>query len=170
MPHTTLMSQQGVSYRAATLCPHSAAHACTSKLRCSSSLHALRETQLHRAFCDHKQVGGTRLISGRLLVLVTYLTAGLNSPGLQVLLHKQHSRKRKCPVQCQAESQSDYRTRSKQDVRIVVAGSTGYIGKYVTKELIKRGYNVVAFAREKSGVGGKQSREQTQKVDLSLSM
>ena len=50
----------------------------------------------------------------------------------------------------------------------MVAGSTGYIGKYVTKELIKRGYNVVAFAREKSGVGGKQSREQTQKVDLSL--
>ena len=46
----------------------------------------------------------------------------------------------------------------------MVAGSTGYIGKYVTKELIKRGYNVVAFAREKSGVGGKQSTEQTQKV------
>lgn len=44
-----------------------------------------------------------------------------------------------------------------------MAGSTGYIGKYVTKELIKRGYNVVAFAREKSGVGGKQSTEQTQK-------
>ncbi len=78
--------------------------------------------------------------------------------------HKQHSRKRKLPVQCQAEGQSDYRTRSKQDVRVVVAGSTGYIGKFVTKELINRGYNVVAVAREKSGVGGKQSREQTQQV------
>ena len=51
-------------------------------------------------------------------------------------------------------------------MRVLVAGSTGYIGKYVTKELINRGYNVVAFAREKSGVGGKQSRDQTQKVIL----
>lgn len=67
-------------------------------------------------------------------------------------------------MQCQAEAQQDYRSRSKQDVRVLVAGSTGYIGKYVTKELINRGYNVVAFAREKSGVGGKQSRDQTQKV------
>ena len=77
---------------------------------------------------------------------------------------RQHSRKRKAPIHCQAGAQSDYRERSKQDVRIVVAGSTGYIGKFVTKELINRGYNVVAFAREKSGVGGKQSREQTQQV------
>lgn len=46
-----------------------------------------------------------------------------------------------------------------------MAGSTGYIGKYVTKELIKRGYNVVAFAREKSGVGGKSSKQQTEKVN-----
>ena len=81
-----------------------------------------------------------------------------------MLHYKPISRKRKCPVQCQAEAQQDYRSRSKQDVRVLVAGSTGYIGKYVTKELIQRGYNVVAFAREKSGVGGKQSREQTQKV------
>ncbi|DBA68486.1 TPA: hypothetical protein ACH3X2_013773 [Trebouxia sp. C0005] len=87
-----------------------------------------------------------------------------NATKSRPVLHiRPHSRKRKSPVQCQAETQSDYRTRSKQDVRIVVAGSTGYIGKYVTKELIKRGYDVVAFAREKSGVGGKQSSEQTQK-------
>ena len=68
-------------------------------------------------------------------------------------------------MQCQAEAQSDYRSRSKKDVRIVVAGSTGYIGKYVTKELIKRGYDVVAFAREKSGIGGKQTKEQVEKVN-----
>ena len=67
-------------------------------------------------------------------------------------------------MQCQAEAQSEYRSRSKKDVRIVVAGSTGYIGKYVTKELINRGYNVVAFAREKSGIGGKQTTDQVQKV------
>ena len=86
----------------------------------------------------------------------------------QAVHYKPNSRKRKCPVQCQAEAQQDYRSRSKQDVRVLVAGSTGYIGKYVTKELIKRGYNVVAFAREKSGVGGKQSTDQTQKVAARL--
>ena len=84
----------------------------------------------------------------------------------QAIHCKPNSRKRKCPVHCQAEAQQDYRSRDKQDVRVLVAGSTGYIGKYVTKELINRGYNVVAFAREKSGVGGKQSRDQTQKVIL----
>ena len=84
----------------------------------------------------------------------------------QAIHHTANSRKRKCPVHCQAEAQQDYRSRSKQDVRVLVAGSTGYIGKYVTKELINRGYNVVALAREKSGVGGKQSKDQTQKVTL----
>jgi nucleoside-diphosphate-sugar epimerase len=41
----------------------------------------------------------------------------------------------------------------------MVAGCTGYIGRFVTKELIKRGYQVVAFSREKSGVGGKKSMD-----------
>ena len=30
----------------------------------------------------------------------------------------------------------------------------------MTKELIKRGYNVVAFSREKSGIGGKKGMDQ----------
>jgi nucleoside-diphosphate-sugar epimerase len=46
-----------------------------------------------------------------------------------------------------------------EDVRVMVAGCTGYIGRFVTKELIKRGYQVVAFSREKSGVGGKKSMD-----------
>lgn len=33
------------------------------------------------------------------------------------------------------------------------------IGRFVVKELIRRGYNVVAFARERSGVGGRQSQD-----------
>ena len=35
----------------------------------------------------------------------------------------------------------------------------GYIGRFVTKELIKRGYNVVSFSRPKSGIGGKKSMD-----------
>lgn len=47
---------------------------------------------------------------------------------------------------------------------MLVVGATGYIGKFVVKELIKRGYNVVAFAREKSGVGGKAGMEDTKQA------
>lgn len=54
-----------------------------------------------------------------------------------------------------AAATADYRDRAPQDIRVVVVGATGYIGKFVVRELVRRGYNVVAFAREKSGVGGK---------------
>jgi len=47
----------------------------------------------------------------------------------------------------------------KSDVRVVIFGATGYIGRYVTKEFIKQGYRVTAFARERSGVGGKKKKE-----------
>lgn len=62
------------------------------------------------------------------------------------------------------QAKSEYRQRDARDVRVVVFGATGYIGKFVVKELVKRGYNVVAFAREKSGIGGKQSTQDVQKV------
>ena len=42
---------------------------------------------------------------------------------------------------------------------MLVVGATGYIGKFVVKELLQRGYNVVAFARERSGIGGKQGAD-----------
>lgn len=57
--------------------------------------------------------------------------------------------------------------RDPKDVRVLVVGPTGYIGKFVVKELIERGYQVVAFAREKSGIGGKTSKEQAIKVQPS---
>jgi nucleoside-diphosphate-sugar epimerase len=53
----------------------------------------------------------------------------------------------------------DLSTAKPEDVRVLVAGCTGYIGRFVTKELMKRGYKVVAFSREKSGVGGKKSMD-----------
>ena len=67
------------------------------------------------------------------------------------------------PCTCGAAS-SDYRQRENSDVRVLVVGATGYIGKFVVKELIRRGYNVVPFAREKSGVGGKAGMEETKQV------
>lgn len=59
----------------------------------------------------------------------------------------------------------DFRQKEPKDIRVLVVGATGYIGKFVVKELIKRGYNVVAFAREKSGIGGKASMDDTRKVN-----
>jgi len=53
----------------------------------------------------------------------------------------------------------DLATANPKDVKVMVAGCTGYIGRFVTKELISRGYQVVAFSREKSGVGGKKSMD-----------
>ena len=54
----------------------------------------------------------------------------------------------------------DYRSRPPEQVRVVVFGATGYIGRFVVKELVERGYQVIAFARERSGVGGRQSRDE----------
>ena len=53
----------------------------------------------------------------------------------------------------------DYRSRPPEQVRVVVFGATGYIGRFVVKELVERGYQVIAFARERSGIGGRQSRD-----------
>ena len=72
------------------------------------------------------------------------------------------ARAMRCVVQAAAAG-DDYRQRAPQDIRVLVVGATGYIGKFVVKELIKRGYNVVAFSREKSGVGGKQSMDAVKK-------
>ncbi len=45
--------------------------------------------------------------------------------------------------------------------RIFVAGATGYIGRHVVRELVERGYDVVSFAREHSGINGKSGPQQT---------
>ncbi|XP_074272445.1 divinyl chlorophyllide a 8-vinyl-reductase, chloroplastic [Silene latifolia] len=55
----------------------------------------------------------------------------------------------------------NFRAKKPQDVNVLVVGSTGYIGKFVVKELIKRGFNVIAIAREKSGIKGKYGKDET---------
>ena len=54
----------------------------------------------------------------------------------------------------------DFRSRPPEQVRVVVFGATGYIGRFVTQELIHRGYQVVAFSRDRSGIGGRNNRDQ----------
>ena len=67
-------------------------------------------------------------------------------------------------VRVAAAVDADYRKREPKDVRVLVVGPTGYIGKFVVKELVSRGYNVVAFARENAGIKGKMGREDIVKV------
>jgi hypothetical protein len=62
-----------------------------------------------------------------------------------------------------AAAVDDFRSRPPSEVRVLVVGATGYIGKFVVRELVKRGYNVVAFARERSGIGGKQTADDVRK-------
>ena len=52
----------------------------------------------------------------------------------------------------------DFRERSPEQVRVAVCGATGYIGRFVVKELVERGYQVMAFARESSGIGGRKGQ------------
>lgn len=47
--------------------------------------------------------------------------------------------------------------------RIFVVGATGYIGKFVTRELVRRGHEVVSFARPRSGVDGGTTEEETKR-------
>jgi divinyl chlorophyllide a 8-vinyl-reductase len=66
-----------------------------------------------------------------------------------------HDRRRAVPRACAPGAGIYAPDTAPGDVRVVVFGATGYIGRYVVREFAARGYRVVAFARERSGVGGK---------------
>ncbi|KAM3323890.1 divinyl chlorophyllide a 8-vinyl-reductase, chloroplastic [Capsicum chacoense] len=54
-----------------------------------------------------------------------------------------------------------FRGKNPKDINVLVVGSTGYVGKFVVKELTNRGFNVIAVARERSGIKGKNSKDDT---------
>lgn len=56
---------------------------------------------------------------------------------------------------------ASYRGKNPKEINVLVVGSTGYIGKIVVKELVSRGFNVIAIARERSGIRGRNSKEDT---------
>ncbi|GMI69797.1 3,8-divinyl protochlorophyllide a 8-vinyl reductase, PALE-GREEN AND CHLOROPHYLL B REDUCED 2 [Hibiscus trionum] len=43
---------------------------------------------------------------------------------------------------------ASFRNKNPKAINVLVVGSTGYIGKFVVKELVNRGFNVIAVARE----------------------
>ncbi|GMH28440.1 hypothetical protein Nepgr_030283 [Nepenthes gracilis] len=56
-----------------------------------------------------------------------------------------------------------FRGKNPKDINVLVVGSTGYIGNFVVKELVNRGFNVIAAARQRSGIKGKYGKEETLK-------
>ncbi|CAB4293359.1 unnamed protein product [Prunus armeniaca] len=58
-------------------------------------------------------------------------------------------------------SPPSFRGKNPKDINILVVGATGYIGKFVVKELVNREFNVIAVSREKSGIRGKVSKDET---------
>lgn len=49
-------------------------------------------------------------------------------------------------------------------MRVFIVGASGYIGRCVTRELARRGHEVVAFARPRSGVGGRADEAATRRL------
>ncbi|KAE9599009.1 hypothetical protein Lal_00043928 [Lupinus albus] len=65
------------------------------------------------------------------------------------------------PSQVVKPSPSTFRNKNPKDINVLVVGATGYIGKFVVKELVKRGFNVIAIARERSGIKGSSDKNET---------
>ncbi|PKA57641.1 Divinyl chlorophyllide a 8-vinyl-reductase, chloroplastic [Apostasia shenzhenica] len=59
-----------------------------------------------------------------------------------------------------SSTSSSFRTRPTHEVNVLVVGSTGYIGRFVVKELCRRGFNVIAVSRERSGIRGRNGRDE----------
>ena len=162
-PCTWLRMQRALPDSRPTPCQHQ------QRGRCHQALPAGRPQQpARRHLADRQQVRCTAHTgwAGRAL-----RAAGQEQARVQVAdaaAHR-HGRCRHCPNAAAAAApaaaaQADFRQRKPEDVRVLVVGPTGYIGRYVVKELIRRGYSVAAFARPKSGIGGKSSQQDVQKV------
>nr|CAD1833383.1 unnamed protein product [Ananas comosus var. bracteatus] len=53
------------------------------------------------------------------------------------------------------------RSKNPSDITVLVTGATGYIGRFVVRELLRRGFAVVAVARERSGIRGRDGPDRT---------
>jgi len=108
---------------------------------------------------NHNQKAAPIRAASSAVVAASPARPQLRSP----LVTRRHSTPIVAAANAASAASAEVASRAPKDVRVVVAGPTGYIGKFVTKELISRGYQVTALSREKAGIKGKMSKEDTQK-------
>ncbi|CAL4922652.1 unnamed protein product [Urochloa decumbens] len=58
-----------------------------------------------------------------------------------------------------APAAQPFRALPASETTVLVTGATGYIGRYVVRELLRRGHRVLAVARPRSGIRGRNSPE-----------
>lgn len=125
--------------------------------------HLSTQTARPQAVAPRQAAAEPTVVPSRRRLANAFLGAPVAAANQPLLPHITAPRRASRALHCfaQASASAEYLQRDRKDVRVLVVGATGYIGKFVVKELVKRGYNVVAFAREKSGVGGKKSMDDT---------
>jgi divinyl chlorophyllide a 8-vinyl-reductase len=111
------------------------------------------------AILSRRTVSSVPRVNSNIHVFQRCMNKVLRQPYSRGQTSRQTGSTRGGPVQVRC----DYRTKPASDIRVLVVGATGYIGKFVVRELVNRGYQVVAFCREKSGIGGKQGMEDVKK-------
>lgn len=97
---------------------------------------------------------------------VNSFSSSLSSSPLNLSLPFKFNRQRLNPISASytttvETTQSSFRNKDPNDINILVVGSTGYIGNFVVEELVNRGFNVIAIARDRSGIKGRNSEEET---------
>ncbi|KAK3151620.1 hypothetical protein QOZ80_3AG0248230 [Eleusine coracana subsp. coracana] len=61
------------------------------------------------------------------------------------------------PSPAPAVAEQSFRNLPASETTVLVTGATGYIGRYVVRELLRRGHRVLAVARRRSGIRGRNS-------------
>ncbi|KAK3147249.1 hypothetical protein QOZ80_3BG0280040 [Eleusine coracana subsp. coracana] len=61
------------------------------------------------------------------------------------------------PSPVPAVAEQPFRNLPASETTVLVTGATGYIGRYVVRELLRRGHRVLAVARRRSGIRGRNS-------------
>lgn len=63
------------------------------------------------------------------------------------------------PTPAPTAAAQPFRSLAPSETTVLVTGATGYIGRFVVRELLRRGHRILAVARPRSGVRGRNSPE-----------